>query len=142
VFEDIAVPLLLAGNMGEIHGRTRLQKLIFLVQDIAATEETSSSNFGFELYRYGPYSRELSTQLNVLVSKGYLRMDPEPTISGHARYCYSLTPEGKTLLNDMKNQGMFDHKLQDVISKVSDKYGELKLPKLVRVAYKHFRQDE
>ena len=139
MIEEIMVPLLLTGTMGEVHGRTRLQKLVFLVQDYASTQNTRSSNFAFELYRYGPYSRELSTQLNDLVSKRYLRMDPEPTVSGHARYCYSLTNEGETLVNEMKGRGVFDPKLLDVISQVSDKYGSLKLPRLVRVAYKHFR---
>ena len=139
MIEEILVPLLLASALGEIHGRTRVQKLVFLVQQYASSQHAQSSKYDFQLYHYGPYSRELSTELDNLVSKGYLSMDPENTVGGHTRYAYRLTADGETLVGQMKNHGVLDQKLLEVVSEVSNKYGEMKLPKLVRVAYKHFR---
>ena len=139
MIEEILVPLLLASTLGEIHGRTRVQKLVFLVQRQASMRNAKSSRFHFELYRYGPYSRELSTQLGNLLAKGYLRMDPETTVGGYTRYSYSLTPEGAALVKEMKEKRMLDEKLLQVISLVSNKYGSMKLPRLVGIAYKYFR---
>src|SRR5437660_8101092 len=106
MMEEILVPLLLTSVLTAVQGRTRFQKLVFLVQKKAEAKKIPSSKYRFELYHYGPFSADLSTQLERLVSMGYLTMIPETTPGGYTGYQYRLTSSGEAFMEEMSAKQM------------------------------------
>ena len=76
-------------EMGNVFGRTFLQKLMFLInKEIVET-------FKYQAYLYGPFSSELNDTLNEFVSAGLIEEKLLPGKSNHDYYQYSLTESGK-----------------------------------------------
>src|SRR5438445_13380125 len=119
MMEEMVVPLLLTSSLTVVQGRTRFQKLVFLVQCRAKSKNIPSSSYRFEPYRYGPFSSELSEQLERLVASGYLTFTPETTPGGYTRYAYTLTNTGKTLLETLGGRRLIDRRLQNVVVSVA-----------------------
>ena len=70
---DVILALIRAGN-GEVAGITRLQKLLFLLEQeygIKISDGTSD----FEAYRFGPYSSKLYDDLQYLENINFLESD-------------------------------------------------------------------
>ena len=53
-------------GLGEVEGRTKLQKIIFLGQEEMGLEKI----FDFDEYHYGPYSEELTDVLEQMIWSG------------------------------------------------------------------------
>lgn len=88
----------LVGNHGRIEGRTRLQKIVFLLM----VEEEINFSFDFIPYYYGPYSDDLSEYVEDLISYGFL-VEKRTRLSNDVyRYDYELTESGKDLLNKIQ----------------------------------------
>jgi hypothetical protein len=96
--------LLLLQNMNNqiVKGRTRFQKIVFLLQ-----EQGINIGYKFKPYLYGPYSEELSDDVNMLTGLGFLAIDSEEIKSDgvvHDRYAYSLTEEGKETVRKIQER--------------------------------------
>ncbi len=78
---------------GEVIGRKKLQKMIFIAKKL---------NFPFyERYNfhfYGPYSEELTLRIEELCNLGFLNEVKEKK-GGYSQYRYMLTTEGKEFLS-------------------------------------------
>lgn len=94
--------------------------------------------FDYELYHYGPFSSELTSVMDELVKKGYLRQEMQIAPSGYFRYAYTLTKAGKELLEVTAEKKLLAPELTDIIKKVAEGYGNLPLPQLVEEAKKRF----
>lgn len=57
---------------GTIRGMTRLQKILFLLQ-----QEAGLGNFNFVPYKFGPFSREITSLVNTLVNQNLLTIKSE-----------------------------------------------------------------
>ncbi|ETA68512.1 MAG: uncharacterized protein PWQ51_1720 [Methanolobus sp.] len=77
---------LLAG-IGEIRGRTKLQKIIFLGQKELGLREI----FDFDEYYYGPYAQDLTSSLDELVSEGKI-IEDKIAMGDYIQYSYKLAP--------------------------------------------------
>lgn len=69
---DRAKLLLILKKMGSVPGRTRFQKLVFLLQ----RKVNTGLQYNFIPYHYGPYSQELQIDINVLEAGGYIHVKP------------------------------------------------------------------
>jgi uncharacterized protein YwgA len=67
-------------ELGGVEGRTRLQKLVHLVQ----AKQGSEFKQGFILHHYGPFSRELAAQLDYLCAAELVAETRDDT--GHYTY--------------------------------------------------------
>src|SRR4030043_618105 len=85
MFDDLLVPLFLAKHLGKLKGKTRFQKLVFLIQKEADTDKIQASSFDYEIHYYGPYSAELATTLEKLQTDHLLQEETEMTPSGYIR---------------------------------------------------------
>ncbi|MCF2138072.1 MAG: hypothetical protein K9W43_12650 [Candidatus Thorarchaeota archaeon] len=89
---DMERLICLVGTHGVIEGRTRFQKIVYLLknQDIP---------FSFEYipYYYGPYSYELAEYIELLVSYGILKETKFHLADGIDRYDYQLTKKGEEI---------------------------------------------
>jgi uncharacterized protein YwgA len=83
------IPLALLYASGRnIKGKTRLQKLAFLLD-----EEELGDNFkayNFKKYDYGPFSKHLLQDTEQLKREGVVDINKTRTFSGNARYDYEI----------------------------------------------------
>lgn len=93
-----------------IDGRKRLQKLVYLVQQMGGPFKEV-----FQYHLYGPFSEQLANELEEMKGFGLVREIPEPAYSGR-KYKYSITEEGKRLLRSMPNSGLkpFEELIRDL----------------------------
>ncbi len=75
----------LVGDLGGVTGRKRLQKIIHLLQE----SRTRDFGYRFILHYFGPYSRELASDLDFLSDVKILKEEaPE---GGQSSYKYTIT---------------------------------------------------
>ena len=112
---------------GNILGRKRFQKLVFL----AKYKYGAGIPFIFVNYKYGPYSRELQDVLDGLVMAGFVE-EVKRISDGFVEYEYRLTGKGRFLV------GLFPLSRSDeeAIRQVMDEYGNKPTREVVEEAYK------
>ncbi|RLQ93460.1 YwgA family protein [Falsibacillus albus] len=77
---------------GEIIGRKKLQKMIFIAKKIAFPFQEK-----FQFHFYGPYSEELTLRIEELCNMGFIHEVKEKK-GGYYQYKYSVTEEGTDFL--------------------------------------------
>ncbi|MEW6069759.1 MAG: hypothetical protein AB1485_04005 [Candidatus Thermoplasmatota archaeon] len=132
-YRDMLVLFLLhAMNKKPIYGRTRMQKLIFL-----AEMESKLKLYKFVPFEYGPFSFDLSDDIQYLIDWDYISEKPE-RFKGKIRYKYELTEEGekkvKEFLDDEKLSRAF-RKPYERIEKIKQTYYCDPLPELLKKIY-------
>jgi uncharacterized protein YwgA len=78
---------------GEIVGRKRLQKMIYIAKKISFPFQER-----FQFHFYGPYSEELTLRVEELCNMGFLDEVKEKK-GGYFQYRYTLTDSGKEFLS-------------------------------------------
>ncbi|WP_042354459.1 YwgA family protein [Bacillus rubiinfantis] len=78
---------------GEIIGRKKLQKMIYIAKKIHFP-----FNDRFQFHFYGPYSEELTTRVEELCNMGFIDEVKEKK-GGYFQYRYKLTDSGKEFLS-------------------------------------------
>jgi uncharacterized protein YwgA len=84
--KDIEKLLVILSKLRVIDGRTRFQKIVFLLRN----KESIDLNYNFIPYYYGPYSHELQLEINLLEAAGLVQVVPKD----RTLYVHSLTVEG------------------------------------------------
>jgi hypothetical protein len=80
------------GAAGEIVGRKKLQKMIFIAKKMNFPFEEK-----FEFHFYGPYSEELTLRIEELCNVGFIEEVKEDK-GGYSQYRYRITPSGREFL--------------------------------------------
>lgn len=78
---------------GEIIGRKKLQKMIYIAKKVAFPFQER-----FQFHFYGPYSEELTLRVEELCNMGFLNEVKEKK-GGYFQYRYTLTEPGKEFLS-------------------------------------------
>jgi len=138
MFEDILIPLLLPSVLGRVKGKTRFQKLVYLIQDKATANNIEGSSFTYELSHYGPFSAELSSVLEDLENRGFLKEEVEVTPAGYTQCVYSITEKGRRLLERSKKKALLSKKLIQIVRNIADEYSDVPLSELVDEAYRRY----
>jgi uncharacterized protein YwgA len=97
---ELLVLLLSWSSNGKIEGRTRLEKLVYLLKHRGGVAFT----YKFVPYHYGPYSRELVEDLDQLKEFGLVDETMNTDEYGVIRYDYSLTSEGTQLAKEIEQR--------------------------------------
>lgn len=79
---------------GEIIGRKKLQKMIYIAKKLGFPFEEK-----FEFHFYGPYSEELSLRVEELCNFGFLKETKEDK-GGYSQYKYTMTNDGSEFLEE------------------------------------------
>jgi uncharacterized phage-associated protein len=150
------------GKEGEfVQGTTRLQKLLFLMEHEANIKPSKGKDFDFTAWRFGPVSRELYDDLEMLENFGLLESESvsEPTTTELDEYGlsfddlmgeeesqsrdnfeekkYRLTQEGLKWVHEHMAPEI--HKATfDKIRRIKEKYGALSLQDLLHYVYTKF----
>ena len=138
MFERFLVPLVLANTLNQVNGKTRFQKLMFLIQKEAERNEIKELDFDYEIYLHGPFSRELGLIIDDLVDKRYLEEESVETLSGYTKYVYTLTAKGEELVKHAMDKKLLPPEVLKCVKEILTKYGDIPLPHLVEEAYRQF----
>lgn len=93
MFAEHAKLMKVFAEAGEVTGRKKLQKIIYIAKKLHFPFY-EKYNFHF----YGPYSEELTLRIEELGNLGFINEVKEKR-GGYYQYCYTLTDSGKKFLN-------------------------------------------
>lgn len=79
-------------QVGEVTGRKKLQKMIYILQSSGVPFEEK-----YQFHFYGPYSEELSLRVEELCNLGFVAEVKEEK-SSYIQYRYQMTDEGEDFL--------------------------------------------
>ncbi len=136
----LPLALLYATENHQINGRTRFQKLIFLMQkegNLNKLEPTDT--YRFEPYDYGPFSSDLYDDLDEHIERDLIEdsmeeMDEEEDI---VEYKYQLKSEGK----DFVKRHISSEEIQEVVQeakRIVHEYENMHLPELINIVYSKY----
>jgi uncharacterized protein YwgA len=145
--EDTDLAFLLFHYAEEVEGITKLQKLIFLLE-----EETEFNyfhekvNIEFEPYKYGPFSEQVYDELELLLSMGVVEeVETEYELddirnkedsSSHASKKFVLTERGQKAATEV-NRALEDE-VQTQFEEVIEEYTEMDLETLLEYVYRQY----
>lgn len=93
MFKDHAKIIHAIATVGEISGRKKLQKIVFIAKKLSFPFQEK-----YQFHFYGPYSEELTLRIEELCNMGYLKEVKEKR-AGYYQYCYSVTETGRDFLS-------------------------------------------
>ena len=136
-----AYPLLLAHACGgaPVRGRTRFQKMIFLMRE-DLKDDARVPNLGFAPFDYGPYSKTLQRDIDTLTSGGLIgedRSDSDRTAG--TVYTYTITEAGSEragrLLSDPGCESYGFRDAYEKLEEIKDRFNDVSLPDLLKHVY-------
>lgn len=136
----LPLALLYADEEHRIDGRTRFQKLTFLMQKEGGLDDLDPSDtYRFEPYDYGPFSSSLYDDLDDLIEEGFIadsmeKLDENDDI---VKYEYQLVQEGQQFIDEHQSET----ELQEIVreaKRIIDEYGDMELPDLIDIVYSRY----
>jgi uncharacterized protein YwgA len=85
--------LFVLSSAGEIKGKTRLFKIVYIIEEECKKLKINLDFYKFRPYYYGPYSEELESDLNYLVQEGFVEHSRIVTL-GVEENLYRITQKG------------------------------------------------
>jgi len=115
--------ILLLGAMGEVKGRTRLQKYAFLVDMNLYSKKTKDlfTMYGWEPGKFGPHSRSLERHVHRAVRDSLVETFPVHDPNGKESAGYRLTSAGRGAFQEL--QGAFQRDvlaIKDILERFKD----------------------
>ncbi len=119
----------------KIEGKTKFQKMMFLAQK----ENKLSKEFEFIKYNYGPYSFELTKDIESLEKEGFLTIEKEEFATDNEfsgkRFIFQLTKKGEKFVKDNKNNFETDSK---VINETVKKWNKKPMSDIIKYVYSKY----
>jgi uncharacterized protein YwgA len=130
------LPLVLmdANDKQPIEGRTRLQKMVFLMQqEFAEKDESLPGEYQYIPYDYGPFAKKLYDDIDDLADRHVIDEDPETIEDGKVKYYYRLGRRGDDYLHEWSDAEV--KRVQKVAERIKRNYNEMPLPQLLDHVY-------
>lgn len=136
------IPLILAyvGDEDAIDGRTRLQKMVFVIQ-----QELKEGNqlrddqlYDFFAYDYGPFSKELAEEIDQMIDDDFLDEEEVEYDEGNVKYFYELKPQGRKLVEQQltsEDLEQFTERARQIKHRFND---DLSLPEVIDEVYAEY----
>jgi uncharacterized protein YwgA len=117
----------------EVKGKTKFQKMFFLLNE----EEKISTGHSFVKYTYGPYSSELSNDLDALKQLELIQVEQSmfETNSNFVgkQFEYKLTTSGEQLINQQLTD--FTGEEKQKVKKIILEWNNKELPEIIDYVY-------
>lgn len=94
--KDLEKLLVLLSAFSEIRGRTRFQKIIFLLKE----KDNIDFDYDFIPYYYGPYCQDLQLEIDLLEAADFVQVEPE---DGNL-YVHRLTEKGRQAADEIEQR--------------------------------------
>ncbi len=85
---------------GEVRGRKKLQKMVFIAQSLGYPFAEP-----FDLHVWGPYSEVLAVKLKEMIDWGFAREEVLPGPAGNHHYIYTPGPNAHRVLGEGQEPG-------------------------------------
>jgi uncharacterized protein len=95
--------LRLVREAGEVVGRKRLQKLVFLLEN-----EGMPTDLEYLFHYYGPYSPSLASETEALATMEWLNEEPQSIGPDAVQYRYTITDEGRRQVDEFSEEPQFE----------------------------------
>lgn len=137
------IPLALARVRDEepIEGRTRLQKMVFVIQQnlIESGEFHEDQLYEFFPYDYGPFSKELAEDIDSMIEEGLLEENSiEFDEEGNIKYLYSVKEDGERAVERERKEHEYEN-IFNLAKEVKRRFNEnLSLPEVIDEVYEEY----
>jgi len=128
--------LLYAKNNEEVVGRSKLQKMLFLIQKEEFKREPLSGvveRYNFHPHFFGPFSDEVTDDIEFLRSLGLIEVK---TLRGVE--VFYLTEKGLKKMCDLIEEGKIPYFMLDATERVKKKWNRKPTEELTKYVYKHY----
>lgn len=135
--ELLPLALLKANDGEEVDGRTRMQKLVFLMQnEFDDAESRLPDTYTYVPYDYGPFARGLYDDLDRLKAKRVIEEDPIEMPDGTIKYDYRLGENAEEYLSNIPDQKFKD--ALEIAKKIKSDFNDEELPSLIDYVYNNY----
>jgi uncharacterized protein YwgA len=129
--------LLEADNARPIQGRTKLEKLAFLVQQKVIDDlkvGVSPDSYHFRPLNFGPFTEEVFDDLTALRTLGLVDFSGDEL----STQVFRITAEGQRAVQRLIEEGRVSSLLVEGIRKIKSTYGRMDLDELVGRVYREY----
>lgn len=124
--------LIAADNHKPIVGRTKLQKLMFLIQNqVLGDTLYKKDHYIFEPYKFGPFSVEILDDIELLIDLKLIKKSDEDE-----NEIFEITEIGQEKLKTIRSN--IPQKILDQIEEIKKQYGKLPIQKLLTYVYQRY----
>jgi len=116
---------------GEIFGRTKIQKLLFLLE-----QRTENLNFQYERRHYGPFSDLMNETVDQCVQKKLVEETKVMTRHATWGYHYKITDSGRKEAEEAFSE--LDPKIKAMIQELHDEFKDASTTDIVRYVYSKY----
>ena len=117
---------------GKIVGKTKIQKLFYLLE----REQKINIGVPFTVYLYGPFSRQLNKEVEILEHDGVLQCIPNSTYSHDVYYEYNISDNG--MKKAMKLWESLPTDVKEKIIKHVSKFNSMTPTEIVNYVYDNY----
>lgn len=124
-----------------IEGRTRLQKMVFVVQQelMESGHLREDQLYEFFAYDYGPFSKELAESVDQMIEDGLL--DEKEVVyddEGNVKYIYEIEPDGREVVKKESSLDDIDTIVQKA-RQIKQRFNDnLSLPEVIDEVYAEY----
>ena len=135
--ELLPLALLQANEREEIEGRTRMQKLVFLIQEeFENADSRLPGTYTYIPYDYGPFARELYDDLDRLKERGVITEERVEMSDGTYKYNYRLTDEAEDYISRVQQEKL--EKTRQLADQIKSEFNDTRLPDLLDYVYAEY----
>ncbi|SEV98407.1 type II toxin-antitoxin system antitoxin SocA domain-containing protein [Natrinema salifodinae] len=136
----LPLALMYADGGEPIEGRTRLQKMIFLMQQRFQEIDDNplkSSNYDFIAYDYGPFSKEVYDDLDFLAEEDMIDDQEEQIGRDKTKYDYRIQQAGEEFVEQQLSQDEA-RRILALAEEIKQEYNDKQLSDLIEEVYSRY----
>lgn len=137
----LPLALMYADDGESVEGRTRMQKLIFLMQQKMAERShdlVESNEYDFIAYDYGPFSKDLYGDLDRMIEQGYIEEEEEEFGPGKIKYDYSILDDGEEFIETQLKTSQKAKDILEMAAKLKEEHNDKLLSELIDEVYSEY----
>ena len=137
------VVFILFHHAGSIRGITKLQKLLFLVEEETKFFEEHGDELAFEFtaHKMGPFSKHVYEEVRFLQQLKAIETEPmegESDDEELTNKVFHITPKGEKIASELSDR--LDDQYDDELRELVTKYNSMELRELLRYVYRAYPQ--
>jgi len=135
--ELLPIALLQANDGEKVDGRTRMQKLVFLIQEeFEDADRQLPGTYTYVPYDYGPFARSLYDDLDRLKKESVIEEKKTEMADGTIKYEYELTDQASDYLSQVPKQKL--QRTLELAEQIKSDFNDTRLPKLLDYVYSEY----
>ena len=137
----LPLALMYVDDQEPVEGRTRLQKMVFLLQkELEKRDELTTTGVKYEFvpYDYGPFSKDLYDDLDRMIEQRFVEDTEERLASGKVKYVYEIDAGGEDLVESQSKELAEAADIVDLAREIKNQYNDVLLSELIEYVYSEY----